>query len=182
MNARRLAAIIGLVVCALALTFSAGCSSSQPKTQGLPIQKSVELPSGMMPGVEFVGTSTLPMGEKANIDGWQASGGALASAPTLKAGSYKPVAIADDLAVVSTQAGSANGIAQKVVVFTFTPEGAKKLADFASSHPDDQLAIVLNGKVLVVQNVGTSMADGVITVSGDQDVTQVLESAIRSAK
>jgi hypothetical protein len=181
MNARKAASIVCLVACALAVVLVAGCGSAKPKTQGLPIQKSTSLPSGTMPGVEFVGEATVPMGERANIDGWQATGALVDSAPTLKAGSYKPIADSGDLAVVSVQTGTSNGIAQKVIVFTFTPAGAKKLANYATTHPDDSIAIVLKRKVIVMQDVSAGISNGVITVSGDPRVAAVLEAAVTPA-
>jgi preprotein translocase subunit SecD len=169
-----------LILAALICISVAGCSQ-QPKTPSLPLQEPEVLPSGTVPGIEFVSVASLPMGQKADVDGWQAGGASLDSAPTLKPGTYTPVLATADVAKATVSTGTANGIAQKLVTFTMTAEGTQKLAAYSAAHGGDSLLIVVGGKAFAEIAVSQPMTDGKLVTGDNPAVTEALSKAIVAA-
>lgn len=157
---------------------SVGCSAGASKPTA-PLQEPVaSLPSGTIPGLELVDVASLPMGEKANIDGWQAGGAAQESAPKLKAKTYKPIAASAHLLSAEVSTDTANGIALKVVLLTFDPTGTKALATYSAKHVGGSFAVVVKGQVIDVLQVSQPITDGKVLDTTSPAVTEALAGAI----
>ena len=180
MNARTAARLFAALAIASAVSATAsGCASPPAKPSEIPIQQAVvSLPSGTIPGLEFVDVGSLPMGQKANIDGWEAAGATLDSAPTLVPKTYKPVIGPARLQVADVATDTSNGIALKVVKLTLDPAGTKAFAAYTAKHIAGSYAIAVNGKVLALMAVREPVTNGQILVSNDPAVTEELANAI----
>jgi hypothetical protein len=173
-----------LTIALLVSTLAAGCAQTPKKASSIPIQTAQTLPSGTIAGLELIDIASLPMGEKADFDGWQAQGGTPATAPTFKRGSYKVVAGSAHLSTAVAATSTANGIAVKTLTLQFDAAGTKALAAFTGSAAaqaggvDPIIAVLLNGKVLTALPNNGPITDGSVQISGDQDAVETLIKAI----
>ncbi|HTP02934.1 MAG TPA: protein translocase subunit SecD [Anaerolineales bacterium] len=141
--------------------------------------------------LEFVdmGTSPLPDGTVVKTDIAKASGSApTTAAPTAAAstatpeasgtaspsGTAQPTSTAEptvyhtvmtgkELDTVAVQIGNAGTYE---IAFTLKPTGAKQFADYTSSHVNQYLAIVLDGKVLSAPVIKNAITDGQGVIQG----------------
>lgn len=185
MKARTTVRLFAALTIALLVTTSAGCAQTPKKASSIPIQTAQTLPSGTIAGLELIDIASLPMGEKADFDGWQAQGGTPATAPTFKRGSYKVVADSAHLSTAVAATSTANGIAVKTLTLQFDAAGTKALATYTTSGAaaqtgaaDPTIAVLLDGKVLTALPNNGPISDGSVQISGDQDAVEALIKAI----
>lgn len=182
MNARKTALSIAAVcLCTLAIVGLGGCAQKAKPASTMQVSPTTNLPSGTIGGLELVSVSTLPMGSKADVDGWVAGGQTADAAPTLKQGSYKPIVTSKDLTKAAIVVGSSNGMATKDAVLTFSAAGAKKLSAATTGHAGDSLALLIGGKLVDVITFNDAITDGTLTISGSGGATDPIEKAIQPA-
>jgi hypothetical protein len=124
------------------------------------------LPSGTIKKLEVVLMSKLPTQKSADITSWVAAGSAVASAPVIAAGSYKPLVSAEHLKGAKMVVGGSNGIAVEDCELTFDEVGAKAIADATSEHLNDSLVILIDGTVGASLLITEAHQGDVLTVEG----------------
>jgi hypothetical protein len=179
MNARTTARLFGALTIALVVAaLGSGCSQQATKAPSpTPVVAVTNLPSGTLPGVEFVDVESLPMGQKADVHGWEAGGNSFEEAPTLKAG-YKPVIDTTGVQHAEVTTGSSNGIAIKEVTLQLNPAATKTLATYTTKNVGGSVLVVLNGHVVFEVPIKDPIVDGKVLLSGDPAATDELIAAI----
>jgi preprotein translocase subunit SecD len=180
-NPDRFTAMAALLAAMLVLFAVTGCSSGKkddtPRGGAETPIVAPQLVRGALPGAQVVAVATLPRTDQQAIASWLADDTPADQSPTLSPGSYKPL-IDGHVLEASREVGNNDGIAVPLVVLTFDPQGMQMLADFASAHVGETVAVVLGGRVVMATKIADANTRGKLELTGPRETMDAIAKSI----
>ena len=104
--------------------------------------------------MEFVARSAFPKGTK------------VVAGAKVAAGTYKPFLNGSHITTVRWAEGEVNGVKSTELWLTFDPAGTAALAKWTKAHIAREMAVLVDGHVLVVPMVNDSITAGNMSIGG----------------